>query len=150
MLGNGLGHARVRRGSYQITSICSQKLVLDSALAAKSIPAPIYCHEREILIEDLPGEQTVPQIHSAPPNPAQPSLLPELVFYNPLVSVVTEHGCERVWSGFDGKSFHLIGGPQSSEPSNLHQNQRRRCTGRGEDGSGNVLAVEDVIVLRKG
>jgi hypothetical protein len=38
----------------------------------------------------------------------------------------------------DGRSssFHLIGGPAMSDPVNAQQAPRRRCTGRGEDGTG--------------
>ncbi|KAJ6797092.1 protein WRKY1-like [Iris pallida] len=41
-------------------------------------------------------------------------------------------------ASLDGKPFQLIGGggSQSSEPANLHPPLKRRCTGRGEDGSG--------------
>ncbi|KAJ0981580.1 hypothetical protein J5N97_009835 [Dioscorea zingiberensis] len=39
-------------------------------------------------------------------------------------------------ASLEGKSFHLIGGPQSSEPVNLHATPQRRCLGRGENGSG--------------
>ena len=41
-------------------------------------------------------------------------------------------------ASLDGKSssFHLIGGPAMSDPVNAQQAPRRRCTGRGEDGTG--------------
>lgn len=41
-------------------------------------------------------------------------------------------------ASLDGKSssFHLIGGPAMSDPVNAQQAPRRRCMGRGEDGSG--------------
>ncbi|CAL9169773.1 unnamed protein product [Musa hybrid cultivar] len=39
-------------------------------------------------------------------------------------------------ASFDGKSFHLIGGPASSDPVNLHPPPKRRCVCRGEDGNG--------------
>ncbi|XP_077245538.1 putative WRKY transcription factor 21 [Tasmannia lanceolata] len=38
-------------------------------------------------------------------------------------------------ANLDGKAFHLMGGSQSSDP-NPHQPHKRRCSGRGEDGSG--------------
>lgn len=38
-------------------------------------------------------------------------------------------------ASLEGKPFQLIGGSQSSEPG-LHPPPKRRCTGRGEDGSG--------------
>ncbi|KAK8918763.1 hypothetical protein KSP39_PZI021398 [Platanthera zijinensis] len=185
MLGNGLGHARVRRGKLSNQPpFSSQKLVLDSALASKSNPCTNLLprtgdFDRRIFLESKP----VPQIHSAPPNPAQPSaqfqylqhqqqhqqnhafqLQQHIKFQSEMLKRGNNGGINLKFdtpscsqslssttrsflsslsmdasgsmSGFDGKSFHLIGGPQSSEPSNLHQNQRRRCTGRGEDGSG--------------
>ena len=39
-------------------------------------------------------------------------------------------------ASLEGKPFQLIGGSQSSEPVTLHPPPKRRCTGRGEDGSG--------------
>ncbi|KAL5989008.1 hypothetical protein ACLOJK_027110 [Asimina triloba] len=39
-------------------------------------------------------------------------------------------------ASLDGKAFHLIGGPQTSSDRNPNQPPKRRCSGRGEDGSG--------------
>ncbi|XP_072957702.1 probable WRKY transcription factor 74 [Typha angustifolia] len=39
-------------------------------------------------------------------------------------------------ASLDGKAFHLIGGPASSDPVNAHPPPKRRCTGKGEDGNG--------------
>lgn len=39
-------------------------------------------------------------------------------------------------ASFEGKPFQLIGGSQSSEPVTIHPPSKRRCTGRGEDGTG--------------
>uniref|UniRef100_A0A0D9Y150 WRKY transcription factor WRKY51 n=1 Tax=Leersia perrieri TaxID=77586 RepID=A0A0D9Y150_9ORYZ len=40
-------------------------------------------------------------------------------------------------ASLEGKPpFHLIGGPVASDPVNAHHAPKRRCTGRGEDGSG--------------
>lgn len=39
-------------------------------------------------------------------------------------------------ASLEGKPFQLIGGSQLSEPVNLNTANKRRCTGRGEDGSG--------------
>ncbi|RRT59843.1 hypothetical protein B296_00014933 [Ensete ventricosum] len=39
-------------------------------------------------------------------------------------------------ASLDGKPFHLIGGPASSDPINLHPPPKRRCVCRGEDGNG--------------
>jgi hypothetical protein len=41
-------------------------------------------------------------------------------------------------ASLDGKSssFHLIGGPSMSDPVNVQQSPRRRCTGCGADGTG--------------
>ncbi|XP_008805954.2 protein WRKY1-like isoform X1 [Phoenix dactylifera] len=38
-------------------------------------------------------------------------------------------------ASLDGKAFHLIGGPAASDPVNAPP-PKRRCSGRGEDGSG--------------
>lgn len=39
-------------------------------------------------------------------------------------------------TSLEGKPFQLIGGSQSSEPVTIHPQPKRRCTGRGEDGTG--------------
>ncbi|URE36587.1 WRKY transcription factor [Musa troglodytarum] len=39
-------------------------------------------------------------------------------------------------ASLDGKPFHLIGGPASSDPINLHPPPKKRCVCRGEDGNG--------------
>ncbi|XP_068649977.1 probable WRKY transcription factor 74 [Aristolochia californica] len=39
-------------------------------------------------------------------------------------------------ASLDPKTFHLIGAPQSSDHRSMHQSTKRRCSGRGEDGSG--------------
>ncbi|KAG6488300.1 hypothetical protein ZIOFF_057060 [Zingiber officinale] len=39
-------------------------------------------------------------------------------------------------ASMDGKSFHLIGGPVSSDLMNLHHPPKRRCVCIGEDGNG--------------
>ncbi|KAJ3687172.1 hypothetical protein LUZ61_016336 [Rhynchospora tenuis] len=39
-------------------------------------------------------------------------------------------------ASLDGRSFHLIGGPTVSDPGHSHAPVKRRCTGKGEDGSG--------------
>ncbi|XP_068634772.1 probable WRKY transcription factor 74 [Aristolochia californica] len=39
-------------------------------------------------------------------------------------------------ASLDPKTFHLIGAPQSSDHRSMHQSAKRRCSGRGEDGSG--------------
>ncbi|XP_058105496.1 probable WRKY transcription factor 21 [Magnolia sinica] len=39
-------------------------------------------------------------------------------------------------ASLDGKAFHLIGSSQTLSDQNLHQPSKRRCSGRGEDGSG--------------
>ncbi|XP_008786100.2 protein WRKY1 [Phoenix dactylifera] len=39
-------------------------------------------------------------------------------------------------AGLDGKAFHLIGGAAASDPVSTHLPPKRRCSGRGEDGSG--------------
>nr|AVW85498.1 putative WRKY1 [Cymbidium ensifolium] len=186
LLGNGVGHARVRRAklSPQQTPFSHQKLVLDSALAAKASPSANLLPrtgdlDRRIFLENKP----VAQILSAPPNPVQLAaqfqyihqqqqqqqnhafqLQQHIKFQAEMLRRGNSGGinlkfdtpsCSQTMSsttrsflsslsmdasgsvsGLDGKSFNLIGGPQSSEPSNLHTNPRRRCTGRGEDGSG--------------
>lgn len=192
LLGNGLGHARVRKAKvlqHQTSFVSSQKLVLDSALAGKSSPCVNLLPragdlDRRIFLESKP----VTLIHSAPPNPIQLStqfqylqqqqqqqqqqhqhnhafqLQQHIKFQAEMLRRGNNGGinlkfdapsCSQSMSsttrsflsslsmdasgsvsGLDGKAFHLIGGPQSSEPSNLHPNPRRRCTGRGEDGNG--------------
>jgi hypothetical protein len=39
-------------------------------------------------------------------------------------------------ASLDGRAFHLIGGPTVSDPGHSHAPIKRRCTGKGEDGSG--------------
>ncbi|XP_010932879.1 protein WRKY1 [Elaeis guineensis] len=39
-------------------------------------------------------------------------------------------------ASLDGRPIHLMSGPESSNPTNSNQYPRRRCTGRGGDGSG--------------
>ncbi|XP_038977781.1 protein WRKY1-like [Phoenix dactylifera] len=39
-------------------------------------------------------------------------------------------------ASLDGRPFHLTSGPESSNPTNLNQSPRRRCSGRGRMGSG--------------
>ncbi|XP_074576558.1 putative WRKY transcription factor 39 isoform X2 [Curcuma longa] len=39
-------------------------------------------------------------------------------------------------ANLNGKSFHLIGGPSSSDPVNLHPPPKRRCVCRAEDANG--------------
>ncbi|KAJ0966439.1 hypothetical protein J5N97_027577 [Dioscorea zingiberensis] len=43
---------------------------------------------------------------------------------------------DRSVASLDGKPFHLIGGSQMSDPVNLRGPHKKRCSGRGEDGSG--------------
>ncbi|XP_020578068.1 probable WRKY transcription factor 21 [Phalaenopsis equestris] len=185
LLGNGMGHARVKRAkpSAQLTPFNHQKLVLDSTLAAKASPSTNLLPrtgdlDRKMFLENKP----LPQIHSAP-NPVQLAsqfqylhqhqqhqqnqafqLQQQIKFQAEMLRRGNNGGinlkfdtpsCSQTISsttrsflsslsidasgsvsGLDTKSFNLIGGPQSSEPSNLHPNSRRKCTGRGEDGSG--------------
>ncbi|XP_010917575.2 protein WRKY1 [Elaeis guineensis] len=51
-------------------------------------------------------------------------------------SFVSSLSVDRSVASLDGRPFHLISGPESSNQINLNQPPRRRCTGRGEDGSG--------------
>ncbi|XP_078149074.1 WRKY DNA-binding protein 39 [Carex rostrata] len=39
-------------------------------------------------------------------------------------------------ASLDGRAFHLIGGPTVSDPGHSHAPIKRRCSGKGEDGSG--------------
>ncbi|WOL15256.1 putative WRKY transcription factor 21 [Canna indica] len=51
-------------------------------------------------------------------------------------SFLSSLSMDRSVASLDGKPFHLIGGPASSDPVNLHPPPKRRCVCRGEDGNG--------------
>ncbi|CAL9156430.1 unnamed protein product [Musa hybrid cultivar] len=51
-------------------------------------------------------------------------------------SFVSSLSMDGSMASLDGKPFHLIGGPASSDPINLHPPPKRRCVCRGEDGNG--------------
>ncbi|KAG0496186.1 hypothetical protein HPP92_000877 [Vanilla planifolia] len=176
LLGNGLGHARVRiaKQSQLQAPFSSRKLILDSSSAAKASASPDTNFvprtadvEQRILLEKKP----IPQVRS-PTNPAQnvtqlqflqqqhqhikfqSEMLRKgnggginLKFDDPSCSQTMSSTTRSFLSslsmegggsacGLDGKTFHLVGGPMSSDPLNPFPNPRRRCSGKGEDGNG--------------
>nr|URH10287.1 WRKY21 [Phoebe bournei] len=63
------------------------------------------------------------------------SCTPSMSSNRSFMSSLSLDGSVSVAKSLDGKSFHLIGSSQSSD-RNPHQPSKRRCSARGEDGSG--------------
>ncbi|KAM0943526.1 putative transcription factor WRKY family [Dioscorea sansibarensis] len=56
---------------------------------------------------------------------------------------------DRSVASLDGKPFHLIGGSQMSDPVNLRATHKKRCSGRGEDGSGKCATTGRCHCLKR-
>ncbi|OVA08634.1 DNA-binding WRKY [Macleaya cordata] len=131
LLNTGMGHARVRK-MKKFQSPLPQNIFLEnpnSITSAKPLQIiPTNFLENQTLEF---GSTTKNSLHL---NQKIPSCTPTMSSNRSFISSLSMDGSV---ASLDGKPFHLIGGrggPQSSD-RNSQQTPKRRCSGRGEDGS---------------
>ncbi|XP_039118354.1 probable WRKY transcription factor 74 [Dioscorea cayenensis subsp. rotundata] len=166
LLSHGVGHARVKRfkkteeffpfDQNQNQTFLDYQLLFSTSSSSSCQPLRVLknVHQNQILDLSSASRNALQQHHHQQQQQQQMRFQAEmfrrhnsginLKFDNSSCtgtgsstrSFVSSLSMDGSGASLDGKSFHLISGPQSSEPVNLHANTQRRCLGKGEHGSG--------------